>query len=321
MIELAAIPFSLSRLGAGCLGYGGKWNDAPLQPNAVKDARAAVDVALEAGINLFDHADIYCLGKSETAFGEVLADNPDLRNRMALQTKCGIRLPNTATGEPGHYDFSRPHIVAAVEGSLKRLRVTHIDILLLHRPDPLVEPLEVAAAFDELQVAGKVLAFGVSNHTAAQISLLRKYLKQPVAVNQIEYSLLHTDAIDGGISTVERVPTPIGSTGIIEYCREHDILIQAWGPLAGGRLASTPPPDDEHLCKLHELLTEVAAAHNTQPEIIALSWILRHPAGIQPIIGSRHATRLRQQAQCLNVEITREEWYKLFIAGRGEFIP
>lgn len=303
------------------MGYGGKWNGAPLQPNAVKDARAAVDAALEAGINLFDHADIYCLGKSETAFGEVLADNPDLRDSMVLQTKCGIRLPNTATGEPGHYDFSRTHIVAAVEGSLKRLRVTHIDILLLHRPDPLVEPLEVAAAFDELQTAGKVLAFGVSNHTAAQISLLRKYLKQPIAINQMEFSLLHTDAIDGGIRSAERTPNPIGITGIIEYCREHDILIQAWGPLGGGRLASTPPPDDEHLCKLHALLTEVAESHGTRQEVIALSWILRHPAGIQPIIGSRHATRLRQQAQCLNVEITREEWYKLFIAGRGEFIP
>ena len=303
------------------MGYGGKWNGAPLQPNAVKDARAAVDAALEAGINLFDHADIYCRGKSETAFGEVLADNPDLRDSMVLQTKCGIRLPNTATGEPGRYDFSRTHIVAAVESSLKRLRVTHIDILLLHRPDPLVEPLEVAAAFDELQAAGKVLAFGVSNHTAAQISLLRKYLKQPVAVNQMEFSLLHTDAIDGGIRSAERTPDPTGITGIIEYCREHDILIQAWGPLGGGRLVSTPPPDDEHLCKLHALLTEVAEAHDTRQEVIALSWILRHPAGIQPIIGSRHATRLRQQVQCLNVEITREEWYKLFIAGRGEFIP
>ena len=303
------------------MGYGGKWNDAPLQPNAVKDARAAVDASLEAGINLFDHADIYCLGKSETAFGQVLADNPDMRDSMVLQTKCGIRLPDTATGEPGHYDISRAHIVAAVEGSLKRLRVAHVDILLLHRPDPLVEPLEVAAAFDELQAAGKVLAFGVSNHTAAQISLLRKYLKQPVAVNQIEFSLLHTDAIDGGIRTAERTPNPIGTAGIIEYCREHDILIQAWGPLAGGRLASTPPPDNKHLCKLHELLTEVAEAHDTQPEIIALSWILRHPAGIQPIIGSRHARRLRQQAQCLEVEITREEWYKLFVAGSGEFIP
>jgi predicted oxidoreductase len=321
VIELAAIPFPLSRLGAGCLSYGGKWNNAPLQPNAVKDARAAVDAALEAGINLFDHADIYCLGKSETAFGQVLADNPGLRDSMVLQTKCGIRLPDTATDESEQYDFSRTHIVAAVEGSLKRLRVTHVDILLLHRPDPLVEPLEVAAAFDELQATGKVLAFGVSNHTAAQISLLRKYLKQPVAVNQIEFSLLHTAAIDGGICAVERALSPVGTAGIIEYCREHDILIQAWGPLAGGRLASTPPPDNKHLCKLREVLVEVAEAHDTRPEIIALSWILRHPAGIQPIIGSRHATRLRQQAQCLDVEITRAEWYKLFIAGRGEFLP
>ncbi len=170
------------------MGLGGGWNDKPHDVNHVKQARIAVDAALEAGIRLFDHADIYACGKAESVFGELLKSEPGLREHLFIQTKCGIRLPGDPPGsKQGRYDFSRGHILHAVENSLKRLQLESIDLLLLHRPDPLVEPEEVAGAFEELKKSGKVKEFGVSNHTPAQMSLLRKYLPMPLKVNQVEF--------------------------------------------------------------------------------------------------------------------------------------
>jgi predicted oxidoreductase len=321
MIEIPEITLPLPRIAAGCMQYGGKWSDAPLQDNAVHEARAAVDAALELGINFFDHADIYCRGKSAEAFGRILNDAPALRDVVIIQSKCGIRLPDDPAGAPGRYDFSADHIIAATDRNLQQLGCTHLDSLLLHRPDPLVEPEEVAAAFDELHRAGKVLAFGVSNHTPAQISLLQRYLRQPLRINQMQFSLLHTDMLDGGLLSKDLLPRPVGEAGTIEYCREHDILIQAWAPLGSGRLFAAADAADKKLRRFHAVIDEISADHDTVREVVALAWILRHPAAIQPIIGTRRPERLRTQAACRDLELSREEWYRLFVAGRGEFLP
>ena len=228
----------MDRLAIGCMGLGGGWNDKAYDRNHIKQAEKVIETALEAGIGYFDHADIYARGKAEAVFGEVLKSRPELREKIFLQTKCGIRLP----GDPpecqqGRYDFSRKHILCSVEDSLKRLQTDCIDMLLLHRPDPLVEPEEVSNVFEQLKESGKVKKFGVSNHTPAQIALLQKYLTVPIAVNQMEFHLLHSGMLDGGIAGAKTPLDPLGLEGTIEYCRLHDIRIQAWSPVAKGILS------------------------------------------------------------------------------------
>jgi predicted oxidoreductase len=194
--RLGTSDLNVSRIGYGAMSIGGSWDDTPLTDSVRKTALQVLHTALDAGINFFDHADIYCNGKSEEAFAELWKESPHLRRQIYLQTKCGIRF-----GPPHRFDFSYEHIIASVEGSLKRLRTDYIDVLLLHRPDPLVEPEEVARAFDELKSAGKVRWFGVSNHTAAQMELLRQFLNQPLIANQVEFNPIHTHMLDAGIRT------------------------------------------------------------------------------------------------------------------------
>jgi predicted oxidoreductase len=321
--RIAGIETPLFPIAQGCMGFGGPWTDAAVTADAVAQTRAAVDAALAAGINLFDHADIYCRGKSEEAFGALLADTPALRDQIVLQSKCGIRFQDSPPGAPGRYDFSRTHILASVEASLQRLRTDRLDCLLLHRPDPLVEPAEVAEAFDELHAAGKVLTFGVSNHTAAQLALLRAHVRQPIVVNQLQFSLLHTVLIDSGIQSAGLSTRPTGIAGTLEYCREHDILVQAWAPLAKGVLAGRELAADAAAAE-HEVtagLQAMATAQQTTMAALALAWILRHPAGIQPVIGSRRPPRIAEACRSVELTLSREQWYQLFIAGRGERLP
>ena len=316
--RLGTSDLNVSRIGYGCMGIGGSWDDAPLNDSVRKAAVQSVQAALEAGINFFDHADIYCNGKSEEAFAELWKDSPQLRQQIYLQTKCGIRF-----GPPLHrFDFSYEHIIRSVEGSLRRLQTDYIDVLLLHRPDPLVEPEEVARAFDELAHSGKVRWFGVSNHTAAQMELLRNFLHQPIVVNQVEINLVHTHLLDEGIVFNQNNPRLTRNEGVMEYCRLHHITLQAWGPLASGRLTGRLRPNDEnHIREAAKLIMQMASEKGVGPEAILIAWILRHPARIQPLPGTTNPERIRAAAEAEQVSLTREEWYRLFIAGRGEKLP
>ena len=300
----------VSRVALGCMRM-------PEPAQAIAAARAAVD----AGINFFDHANIYGRGRCETAFASVWREMPGLRGKVIIQSKVGIRHagdPNS--GSPGRYDFSYEHIKESVDASLKRLDVDHLDILLLHRPDALVEPEEVARAFDEIEQAGKVRYFGVSNHAGWQIDLLKKHVRQPLVVNQLEFSLLHMPLINAGsIVNQDTANYPTRGDGALDYCRLHDITVQAWSPLAHGIFGGSPA--DERAQKAIAAVATMAAAKGVAPETILIAWLLRHPAKIQPIVGSTNPSRIAAAARATEVELSREEWYTLFVAARDANMP
>lgn len=308
----------VSRLAYGCMKIGGTWDAAPVSAETERAAHAAIDAALECGINFFDHADIYTCGKSESVFGRLLAARPGLRDQIVLQSKVGIRFANDAyqSGDPHRFDFSREHILRSTEAILARLQTDRLDLLLLHRPDPLVEPAEVAAAFDALHAAGKVRHFGVSNHTPAQIELLKRQVRQPLVVNQLEFSLAQPALVVEGV-LANRAGTQADhalATGILDYCRLHDIFVQAWSPLGHGKLLANDHPASGLIAKL-------AAEKGVTPDALVLAWILRHPAGIQPILGTTRAERVRAAAPADGVTLSREEWYALLAAARGTKMP
>lgn len=303
---------------------GGAWDQTPLPEATRKQALITIRAALDQGIDFYDHADIYCRGKSEQAFADIWQEKPDLRSKIYIQSKCGIRFADDpVVGAPHRFDFSYEHIVNSVEGCLKRLQTDYLDVLLLHRPDPLVEPEEVARAFDKLKESGKVRHFGVSNHTAAQLALLQKQVTQPIITNQVAFNVLHTHMLDEGIIFNQTKPGVITrDEGTIEYCREHNITLQAWGPLAWGRLTGRPGITlTEAEAKAAQLVAEMAQAKNVSAEAILIAWILRHPARIQPLIGSTKPDRIAASCQAASVQLSREEWYQLFVAGRGENLP
>ncbi|EHQ61073.1 aldo/keto reductase [Paenibacillus dendritiformis C454] len=310
-----------SRLVLGCMGLGGGWNDEPITEQHLAAAHAAVEAALEAGINMFDHADIYTRGKAEQVFGQVLKERPEWRERILLQSKCGIRFADN--GIPGRYDFSKEHILRSVDGSLKRLGVEYLDILLFHRPDPLMEPEEVAEAMSALKSAGKVRAFGVSNMSAGQIRLLQAYSKEPFIVNQLEMSLAKIGWVDQGVHVNQNAAKEdIFPEGTLEYCRLENIQIQAWGPLAQGVFSGRDLSDQPaSIRETAELVQAMANEKGTTREAIILAWLMRHPAGIQPVIGTANPERIRACGEAANLTLTREEWYTLYVSSRGRALP
>lgn len=310
-----------SRIGYGCMHLSRAWDASPITADERRSAQRLVETALAHGITLFDHADIYARGKSEQVFGDVLRASPGLRAKMVLQSKCGIRFADDPPGAPQRYDFSHAHIVASVEGSLARLGVDHLDILLLHRPDPLVEPDEVARAFDALHASGKVRHFGVSNHTPGQIDLLRRHVRQPLVVHQVEISLLHLPLIDDGVVANTTGHAYASAACTLDHARLHDIRLQAWSPLAGGRLAMASGFADPVVRETSTLLRQRAEAHSVTPDAIQLAWLLRHPAGLQPIVGTTDPVRLAACCAADGVQLSREEWYALFTAARGGRVP
>jgi len=304
------------------MNIGNRWDRMPLTKAEKAAALDVIVAAYEEGINLFDHADIYMCGKSEAAFAEVWREIPDLRNKIILQSKCGIRFQGAPQkSDPPRYDFSYHHIVHSVEGSLRRLKTDYLDILLLHRPDPLADPEEVAKAFDELHIGGKVRYFGVSNHTAAQITLLQKSVSQPLVINQVKLSMLHAYLIDEGIIANQDRDSTALTVGTLDYCRLNNIITQAWSPVAGGKLFNPPKNSEKRVKKAAAMVTRIAEEKRTSKEAIVLAWLLRHPAGIQPIIGTTKPERVKASCLADDVELTREEWYALFIAARGEPLP
>ncbi|WP_027725135.1 aldo/keto reductase [Tuberibacillus calidus] len=276
------------------------------------EAERLIRTALDEGIDFFDHADIYGGGQSEAVFAEVLTQSPGLREKMFIQTKCAIR--------EGYYDFSKEHILRSVDGSLKRLKTDYIDVLLLHRPDTLMEPEEVAEAFDRLHAAGKVRTFGVSNHHPMQIELLSKYLHQKLIINQLQLSLTNTTMIDAGLNVnMENAQAVNRDGGVLEYCRLKGITIQAWSPLQFGFFEGVFL-DHERFPELNEKLGEMAEKNGVTKSAVAIAWILRHPARIQPIVGTTNPARLRDICRASQVSLTRKEWYDLYKAA-GKTLP
>ncbi len=298
-------------LALGCMRIA----DKPLAEN-----ERLVRLALDMGVNTFDHADIYGGGACEQIYGKILANDKGLRKRMVLQTKCGIR--------GGRYDLSYDHIIESVNGSLRRLNTDYIDILLLHRPDTLMRPEQIAKAFDELEKSGKVRAFGVSNFSAAQIDYLQSALDVKLQVNQLQMSAAYCPIIDSGINA-NVVGSCDRAAGILEYCRKNDITIQTYGTMQcsftdDNGYVYTGAFLTEHAKKkyfaLNFMLEGLAQKYGTTPEAVATAWILHHPAGMQAVIGTTLDKHLKLYAGCCEVPLTDYDWYKIYESA-GHNIP
>lgn len=313
----------VSRLAYGCAGLV-SWDKSPTNADAVAKAMRVINTAYDYGINFFDHANLYAFGKAEATFGEVLKRSPGLRNKIIIQSKCGQYFPEGSTlGDPVRVDLGREQIVRSAEDSLKRLGTEHLDILLLHLPDALMEPERVAQAFDDLHRSGKVRYFGVSNHRPDQMALLQHYVHQPLVANQVHLGLGHCELIADGLDfTLEMTKgtkdahhrVEIAGSGTLDYCRLYGIQVQAWSPLRGDLL--NPPVDaNPELKYLAQLLADVAKERNSNPSAIALAWLLRHPVCMVPIIGSASPEHVIENCAAQSIKLTREEWYALFAAA------
>ncbi|NUT33751.1 MAG: aldo/keto reductase [Hamadaea sp.] len=302
------------------MGLGGGWDDRPYTAADVDTAEKAIAAALDAGITAFDHADIYRHGKSEAVFGEVLDRSPGLRARITLQTKCGIRLPDG--DRVGRYDLRGASIRRRVEESLLRLRTDHVDVLLLHRPDPLLDPQDIAEALADLHAQGLVRQFGVSNMSGAQIAYLQAYLPMPLVANQLQASLAHRDLIEAGVlvNTAAAAAHP-GSPGTLEHCLLHRVGVQAWAPLAQGRYTGGQTTPAEQATAA--LVTELAARKDTTPETVLLWWLRRHPARFAPVVGTARPERIQacRDAVTRAPYLSHDEWYRLWVTARGAALP
>jgi len=274
------------------------------------EASFLLNTALDCGINFFDHADIYGAGRSEEVFAKAFHMNPIVREKIYIQTKCGIR--------KGYFDFSKDHILNSVDESLKRLKTDYVDTLLLHRPDTLVEPEEVAEAFNALESTGKVRHFGVSNHNPGQIKLLQKFIDQKLIINQLQFSLTNTGMIDRGINVNMENPASIDHDGgILDYCRYHEIRIQPWSPFLFGYFEGIYL-DHPKFPELNETLDRIAKEKKSNKSALVIAWMLRHPAKMQPIVGTTNPQRLIDICDASNITLTRQEWYEIYRAAGNE---
>lgn len=273
-----------------------------------------IHTALELGVTVFDHADIYGGGQCEALFGEAMAKDPSLhRDELFIQSKCGIR--------DGEYDLSKEWILSSVEGSLTRLQTDYLDLLLLHRPDALMVPDEVAEAFDELERTGKVRQFGVSNFKSSQVELLSATVRQPLVVNQLRFGLAASSLVANGLQVNMEVPGAVERDGsVLDYARTHGMTIQAWSPMRAEATHRTFIGDRERYATLNDVLETIARDHGTSPTAIAAAWVLRHPASMQLVSGSTRESRLREVVSACAVELSREEWYRLYRAA-GNPLP
>ena len=306
-VTLGQSQLTASRIAYGCWRIATK-GDAAADYAA---AKAAIFAAIDAGYTLFDHADIYCDGEAERVFGRILNENAGLRSKMTLATKGGIRFKNRPIGAPVRYDFSRAHLIAQCERSLKQLGIETIDLLHLHRPDYLMDAAEVAGVFTELRASGKVREFGVSNFSPSQFSLLQNALSFPLVVNQVEVSLMQLSALHDGT---------------LDQCQEKKVTPLAWSPLGAGLLGSggvdlLPGQCHYNPTAVLPVLDRIAKERGVGRELIALAWILKHPAKIVPIIGTTRPEQIKQLAAAADLELTREEWYHLVTAARGAEMP
>lgn len=283
---------------------------------SVNELDELIKCALDEGVNFFDHADIYGGGKSESLFGEVLKLHPEYREKMLIQTKCAIR-----RGKVGYYDFSKEHILNSVEQSLERLQCGYIDVLLLHRPDTLMDFEEVAEAFNELQKSGKVKYFGVSNMNSVQMKMLQKHLDQKLLFNQLQFSPIHSGMITSGIFANMKEEQSLDHDGsILEYCRLKDITIQAWSIMQASWEEGTFL-DHPDYAEFNECLQEYANQYKVSKSAIVAAWILRHPANMQAIFGTTSTVHLKEMAAGCDIELSREDWYYIYTKAIGRMLP
>ncbi|MBV5346697.1 aldo/keto reductase [bacterium] len=302
-VKIAKCDLDASEISLGCMRIADLTN---------QEIATLIHTALDEGINFFDHADIYGGGQSESKFAESLNMTSTLREKMILQSKCGIR--------QGSFDFSKDYILEAVDGILKRLQTDYLDVLLLHRPDALVEPEEVAEAFTILKDSGKVKYFGVSNQNPMQIELLTKFVKQPLIINQLQLSITNTGMMDAGMNVNMKIDPSINRDGsILDYCRLKEITIQPWSPFQYGFFEGAFLNNDK-FPELNQKINVVAASRGVTNTAIAIAWLLRHPAHMQPIVGTTNPGRVKDICKASNVKLTRQEWYEIYLAA-GNQLP
>jgi predicted oxidoreductase len=311
-ISLGQSTLKASRMAFGCWRIAGSWDPAEVTPESAERGRQAIRVAYEAGYTLYDHADIYCDGVSERLFGETHKTISGMRENVVIATKCGIRKPGEPNADsPYRFDFSGDYIVWSCEQSLKRLAVETIDIFQLHRPDWLMDPEEIAQAFSQLKLSGKVKEFGVSNFRPSQLVALQKACPMPLIVNQIELSLAQLAPFNDGT---------------LDQCLAEKITPLAWSPLAGGMLADgahrvLDSQQGYRTQPIIDALDAVAKARGVSRMVIAFAWLMKHPSHIVPIVGSTNPARIREAVQADAIDLTRDEWYRLLVAARGERLP
>ena len=277
------------------------------------EAERFVHEAIDQGAYFFDHADIYGNGDCESVFAKAIHMNSTVREKVLLQSKCGIRRGVA-------FDFSKDHILKSVDGSLKRLNTEYLDVLLLHRPDALVEPEEVAEAFDILQSNGKVRHFGVSNQNPMQIKLLKRYVRQPIVANQLQLSITNATMISQGQHVNMQDDFAVNRDGsVLDYCRLHDITIQPWSPFQYGMFEGVFL-GNEKFPVLNSKIDEIAAKYSVSNTTITMAWLLRHPAGMQPVTGTMNVQRLKDCVKAAGIRLTREEWYEIYLAA-GNTLP
>ena len=305
-ITLGQADKELSEIVLGLMRIGDK---------SVKEVEELVETALSVGINAFDLADIYGRGRCEELLGLVLKNRPDLREEMWIQSKCGIRIE-----EFTYFDFSKDYIIKSVDGILQRLKIDRLDSLLLHRPDALMEADQVAEAFDLLYKQGKVRDFGVSNQNPMMMELLKKDVKQPLAVNQLQLSAAFTPGFESGFHVnMEDSQAAMRDGSIFEYCKLHDVVIQAWSVLQFGYFKGNFV-GNEKFQALNQVLDRLAIKYGVTSSTIAISWILRYPAKMQAVVGTTNPNHLREVSQAANFSLTRKEWYEIYLAA-GNNLP
>ncbi|HGR8727074.1 TPA: aldo/keto reductase family oxidoreductase [Streptococcus pneumoniae] len=286
-----------------------------IKDKSVKEVEELVETAISVGINAFDLADIYGRGRCEELLGLVLKNRPDLREEMWIQSKCGIRIE-----EFTHFDFSKDYIIKSVDGILQRLKIDHLDSLLLHRPDALMESDQVAEAFDLLYKQGKVRDFGVSNQNPMMMELLKKDVKQPLAVNQLQLSAAFTPGFESAFHVnMEDSQAAMRDGSIFEYCKLHDVVIQAWSVLQFGYFKGNFV-GNEKFQALNQVLDRLAIKYGVTSSTIAISWILRYPAKMQAVVGTTNPKHLREVSRAANFSLTRKEWYEIYLAA-GNNLP
>lgn len=294
-IEMGTTGMMVPRIAMGCMRI------ASLD---VKAAETLINTALENGVNFFDHADIYGKGRSEEIFAKAVSMSPSVREKLIIQSKCAIH--------DGMYDFSKEHIIKSVDGILKRLNTEYLDVLLLHRPDALMEPDEVAEAFNRLKSEGKVIHFGVSNQNPYQMELLQKSLSQKIAVNQLQLSITNSGMITAGLNVNMENNAGINRDGgVLDYCRLKDITIQPWSPLQYGFFEGVFIDSDKYI-ELNKKLAEIAESYGITKSAAAIAWILRHPANMQPILGTTNPQRFAEMCKAADITLTRAEWYDIY---------
>jgi predicted oxidoreductase len=298
-VPVGKTPLRSSRLVYGGWRIAGTQDATAVTADARKSGIAALQAAYEAGYTGFDLADVYCGGVCEEILGEALRQTPGMRDGILLATKCGIRVPGVPAGAPYRYDFSADYITASVDVALRRMGVSHIDLLMLHRPDFLMDPSEVAEAFGRLRGDGKVREFGVSNFRPAQVDLLQQFLGFPLAVHQVEVSLRQLATL---------------SDGTLDQCLSKGISPMAWSPLGGSGPESFNPA-------VFRLLAGIGESLGVAPEVVAVAWLLRHPSGILPVVGSTKPERIRRLARAAGIRLERDDWYRLLEAALGARLP